>query len=364
MARFDGPPEPADNPQRDAVSVSVVIPCFRSSSTLPELVSGLVRELIHFSSYEVILVVDGMSGGTAAMACRLAVETPHTRAVVLRRNYGQHNALVAGIRRARGDVIVTMDDDLQHPPGEVRALVHELDRSECDLVYGIPVEEEHGLMRSLASRVTKRALAASGVSDARIVSAFRAFRGELAAAFDGVDDSFVNVDVVLSWATENVGSVRVAIRRRDAGASGYSTARLLRHAFNMVTGYSETPLRVVTVLGIVSSLIGAVLLAFVLISFATGARAVPGYTSIVSAVAIFSGVQMLSLGIVGEYLGRMHSRSTGRPMFLVANAVGFLARAEAPSGVGAANAEPEAGAGDPRHPDPPPRRGLGTDQPE
>jgi glycosyltransferase involved in cell wall biosynthesis len=303
--------------------VSIVIPCYRSEQTLGPLVKAIFAALAEppsasvVSEFEVVLVVDGSADGTADVANRLAAARPEVRAIELRRNYGQHNALLAGITYAKHDVVVTMDDDLQHLPDQIPALLAPLARGEADLVYGVPREEEHGFWRSAASRTVKRGLALAGVRAAEDVSAFRAFWTAQREGFTHIEDPYVSLDVMLSWTTTSISRVVVQMDQRLVGTSSYSVPALFRHSMNMITGYSNVPLRVVAWLGGVCALIGAVLGAVVLWNFAAGDTTVAGFTTIAAMVAVFSGAQMLSLGIIGEYLGRLHTRSTGKPTFLV-----------------------------------------------
>lgn len=299
--------------------VSVVIPCYRSRSTLPRLVHRLLDELPKVASaYEVILVVDGSPDDTYAVAHSLETEHPDVvRAVLLRRNYGQHNALLAGLARAQFEITVTMDDDLQHRPEELGKLLSPLQNPLIDLVYGVADVEEHGFFRSLASRTVKAALAAADVPSAKDVSAFRAFRTDLRDGFSHVADQFSNIDVLLSWTTVSIERVPVHMDVREEGESGYTFGALARHAMNMVTGYGTMPLKLVTWLGVVTSFLGAVLLIVVLVQYLLGRIEVAGFTTLASLLALLSGVLMLSIGILGEYLGRLHFRSMQRPSFLV-----------------------------------------------
>jgi hypothetical protein len=217
----------------------------------------------------------------------------------------------------RHDITVTMDDDLQHRPEEIAALVAPLADPLVDMVYGVATEEEHGFFRSLASRVVKGALAMADVPNARSVSAFRAFRTNLREGFEHVADPFVSLDVVLSWTTTAVRRVDVRMDQRTVGSSSYTLRALVRHAFNMVTGYGTVPLKLVTWLGVACSVFGFGLLVFVLVSFIRGEVQVAGFTTLASMIALFSGAMMLSIGILGEYLGRLHFRSMQRPTFLV-----------------------------------------------
>lgn len=300
--------------------VSVVTPCYRSEATIGTLVAQLHQELAALcADYEVILVVDGSPDSTAEIAQGLAAADPdHVRAVVLRRNYGQHNALMAGISRAQMPLVVTMDDDLQHRPDQIAALVAPLVQDPLlDLVYGVPEVEEHGLARSAASRMVKAGLAASGVENAKQVSAFRAFRRELREGWEDVDDPFVSLDVVLSWATTQVRAVPVQMDQRETGRSAYTFGKLMRHTWNMVTGYGTLPLRLVTWIGLLLSLLGFGALVLVLAAYFSGAVEVAGFTTTIALIALFNGAILLSLGIVGEYLGRLHFRSMRRPAYLV-----------------------------------------------
>jgi undecaprenyl-phosphate 4-deoxy-4-formamido-L-arabinose transferase len=148
--------------------------------------------------------------------------------------------------------------------------------------------------------------------------------------FAHVADAYVSIDVLLSWVTTSVVRHRVRMEKRTTGESGYSVRALIRHALNMVTGYSEGPLRVVTYLGIVCGLLGLALLGVVLWKFVSGATSVAGFTTIASMVALFSGAQMLSIGVLGEYIARLHFRSMQKPSYVVRTEVGTPPELPAP----------------------------------
>ncbi len=305
------------------MSVSIVVPCFRSAPTLPVLVSRLNEVMRRAKvSYEVILVVDGSPDETWEAASDLAKDNDCVRAIRLARNYGQHNALVAGIRAARHDVIVTMDDDLQHPPEEVPTLLAAL-TDDLDLVYGLPNEEEHGVVRSLASRLVKAGMAGPvGVRNARLLSAFRAFRTFLQQGFDQVHGPYTSVDVALSWSTTRVGAVTVRMESRTVGRSGYTVRTLVRHALNMLLGYSTAPLRLVTYFGFLVGLGGLVLLGRLLWLYFEGTTSVAGFTTITSLITVFCSAQLIAIGVLGEYVGRIHSGGMGRPTYIIRERVG------------------------------------------
>ena len=299
-------------------SLSVVVPVYGAEQSLGELVDRLMAVLPSLAAeFEVLLVNDASPDKSWSVIEMLSASHPCVFGLDLSRNYGQHNALLAGIRRARHELIVTMDDDLQHRPEQIEVLLSALSR-DVDVVYGYAAEEEHGVARSVASRVTKLALASAlGLKTAKHVSAFRVFRVHLRDAFHGNQDASVSLDVLLSWGTTRVEAVPVVMNKRPYGTSGYTFRKLVTHALNMLTGYSTAPLRAVTFLGLFMALFGLVMLGIVVGRYLTAGPAQPGFAFIASTVAIFSGAQLFCLGMLGEYIGRMHFRSMGRPTYAV-----------------------------------------------
>lgn len=306
----------------NSVDVSVVVPVFNSERSLTELVERTVEVFSQARlSAEIILVDDGSRDSSWLVIKELAAL--HTGVVGLSasRNYGQHNALLAGIRESRGDVIVTIDDDLEQRPEEIPRLLAALEDS--SLVYGKPAVEVHGFLRNAASKMMKAAMSATlGRDVSRNVSAFRAFHRDMIPAFALSVDPFVNLDVLLSWATTAVAAVDVTMDERAYGTSNYSFRKLLRHALNMITGYSALPLRLVSSFGFGFALLGFGLLAYVAVVALVSGRQVPGFAFIAGAVTLFSGAQLFALGVLGEYLGRMHFRSMGRPPFVIRDRIG------------------------------------------
>jgi len=279
-------------------SVSVVVPVFNSSDTLALLVerNGLALQAVA-SKYEIILVNDGSRDGTWDEIVRLANENDVVRGIDLMRNFGQHNALLCGIREARYEVIVTMDDDLQNPPEEIPRLLETLEGEQFDVVYGYPEKQQHGGLRDLASLVTKLALQKGmGVEAARYVSAFRAFRSQIREAFVSYDNAFVSLDVLLTWGTTRFGVVRVRHEARHVGESGYTVNKLVTHALNMLTGFTTWPLRIATTVGFGFTAFGISVLAFVIGRYLIIGTSVPGFPFLASIIAIFSGLNFSRWG--------------------------------------------------------------------
>ena len=273
------------------------------------------------SDYELVLVNDSSPDRSWDVICKLADRNPWIHPINLMRNYGQHNALLCGIRASQYDVIVTVDDDLQHPPEEIHKLLEKLAQG-FDVVYGTPEREEHGFLRDLASLTTKMALQnVMGASIARQVSAFRAFRAEVAGAFSHYEGAFVSIDVLLTWGTNRFAAVPVVHEPRKQGASGYTFRKLITHAMNMMTGFTTLPLQIASLVGFVFTFFGFCVLAYVLARYFTHGDPVPGFPFLASIVAVFSGAQLFALGIIGEYLARMHLRSLQKPPYVVRSGV-------------------------------------------
>jgi len=304
-------------------AVSVVIPVYNSAPMLRELVRRLEAVFMSRGTpFEVLLVDDGSRDASWQTISALAAELAFVRGLRLMRNYGQHNALLCGVRAATAPVIVTMDDDLQHPPEEVPRLLAKLEEGH-DVVYGTPIQERHGLYRDVASRLTKLALeSAMGVPAARDVSAFRAFRTVLRNGFAETRSPSLSLDVLLSWSATRYAAVPVDHRPRQQGRSNYTVARLVAHAFNMMTGYSALPLHLASFVGFFFTLFGMGVLAFVIGRYLLEGSVVHGFAFLASIIAIFSGAQLFALGVLGQYLGRVHFRSMERPAYVVSEETG------------------------------------------
>lgn len=303
--------------------LSVVIPAYRSSATLPLLAERLDPVLRSLTSpFEVIIVDDGSRDDTWTTIVQLSQRFSWLRGRSLLRNFGQHNALLVGVRLARFDTIITMDDDLQHPPEEIIALLGALS-PDLDVVYGAPKQEAHSLFRNFASVITKFTLQnAIGAKTARMVSAFRVFRTHTRAAFSDYNHPYVNIDVLLTWGTSRFGAIAVRRDVRATGESAYTISKLIRHTMNMLTGFSVIPLQIASIAGFLFTLFGMGILVYVVGRYLIMGTSVPGFPFLASMIALFSGVQLFALGMIGEYLARMHFRSMNKPAYSVKNAVG------------------------------------------
>jgi glycosyltransferase involved in cell wall biosynthesis len=298
----------------EALKVSVVVPIHNAEENIKDLIARTEDVLDGMGiTFELVLVNDGSRDSSWLMLETAASRNPRVCAINLMRNYGQHNALLCGIRRARYPVVITMDDDLQHPPEECVRLLGALTAA-TDVVYGTPLHQPHGLLRGFASKVTKWTLqGVLGAEMAAQVSAFRVFRTHLREAFANYRGAYVSIDVLLTWGTSRFSAIKVRHDPRKRGRSGYSFRQLATHGLNMLTGFTTWPLHMVSIAGFALTGFGLVVLAYVVGRFILEGTATPGFPFLASLIAIFSGAQLFALGIIGEYLARMHFRMMDRP---------------------------------------------------
>jgi len=297
---------------------SIVVPVYNGAETIPLLVHRIHKsfhELV--DSYELILINDGSLDQSWETIVNLSHQFPWIVGINLLRNYGQHNALLCGIRTAKFNVIVTMDDDLQHPPEEITKLLSKMAEG-YDVVYGIPQKIQQNLWRGLASRTTRYVLKSiTGSEIAHKASPFRAFRTSTRDAFTNYSNPAVSIDVLLAWGASSYASVPIRYDPRFLGSSNYSFSKLLSHALNMLTGFSTLPLRITSSIGFTLTFFGIIVLFYVLGRYLVHGGSVPGFPFLASVIAIFSGATLFALGIMGEYLARIYIHSMGQPPYVI-----------------------------------------------
>ncbi len=299
-------------------SCSVIVPVYNGAGSLPTLIADLAQVLpVAAEQFEVILVNDASRDNSWDVISKLAQEQSWVRGINLMRNYGQHNALLAGIRAAQYPVTVTMDDDGQHPPSEIPKLLAKLDEG-YDVVYGTPDHQQHGWWRDFSSSLTKFVLQSTmGVKNAAAASPFRAFRTRLRDAFANYASPFVAIDVLLTWGTTRFASVIVRHQPRRVGRSNYSLVKLLALALDMTTGFSTWPLRLASLIGFGVTILGLGLFGFTIVEYLITKQNLSVFRFVTAVIAIFSGAQLFALGIIGEYLARMHFRLMARPPYTI-----------------------------------------------
>lgn len=298
--------------------VSVVVPVYRGSKSLTDLTTRTLGALSSYQNHELIFVDDGSPDDSWDVILQLVDNGVNVRGIRLGRNFGQHNALVAGVRAARFTVTVTMDDDLQNPPEEIPRLVETLLNDGLDVVYGVPNNVEQSFPRRLSGRLTRTILKrVLGVQSAPDMSSFRVFRTQLRDAFASDIGTNVSLDALLTWGGSRFGAAEVRHDARTHGHSNYTFRRLLRFAIDTTTGYSTFPLQVASILGLITAAFGVGVLVFVVGRPLISGQSVPGFPFLAATIAIFAGVQLFTLGVIGEYLARMHFRIMRKPTYAI-----------------------------------------------
>ena len=300
-----------------ALALSIVIPVYNGAASIAELIRAL-EELRIEGGHEIILVNDGSPDNSLDICCTLvdAASVPITL-IKLARNYGEHNAVMAGLRHASGAHVITMDDDLQNPPEEIERLLAFAQGSGKEVIYTFYDDKHHPIWRNLGSRFANR-VADFVLEKPRglYLSSFRCMSAFVVREITRYEGPFPYVDGLILQVTHDIDRVMVRHLPRTAGRSNYTWRRLLRLWASMFVNFSVMPLRVSTITGFVLSgmgaLAGAMVIAEALTSFPPA-----GWSSLMAAVLLLSGVQLVILGIVGEYLGRLYLTANGKPQSVI-----------------------------------------------
>jgi glycosyltransferase involved in cell wall biosynthesis len=297
-------------------SITVIVPVYNGQTTLSELTKRLARELPTIASqFELVFVNDDSPDESWEVIQTLSKKYTWVRGIKLMRNYGQHNATLCGVRAAKYDICITMDDDLQHPPEEIIKLITKLQEG-FDVVYGSPQKLPQGFVRNFMTSFTKRLLASiMHVPSVRNISAFRAFRTRLRDAFTNFQSPSVTLDVLLSWGTQRFTYVTVNIIESKK-RSNYGFKKLVAQTMLILTGFSIAPLRLVSIIGFIMTLFGLAVFIYILVIYFIS-YSIAGFPFLASLIAILGGAQLFALGIFGEYLGRVFNRSMDRPPYVM-----------------------------------------------
>lgn len=305
-----------------AISYTIVIPVYNSGTTLRPLIDRIVAVLARQNApYEIIMVEDNGSDDSWDIMKSLLPLYPQLRLFKLTRNFGQHNALMCGFAQSRGEFIITIDDDLQNPPEEITKLISKINDG-YDVVYGVATLKKHHPVRNIGSFLVRQMYKTIFKSTVNL-TAFRIIRGSIIKGILAYNKNFTFIDGLIAWHTSNISEVEVHHASRSNGLSGYSVRKLLSLAMNMFTNFSIIPLQLVSFLGIFFASVGFSLSLVYLLKYLIWGVPVPGFTSVIIGITMFSGVQMLSLGLIGEYLGRIHLNINSKPQYFIRESLEF-----------------------------------------
>ena len=302
----------------DGIGISVVVPVYRSQDTLRELCRRLAVALESLDcSFELILVEDCGGDDSWRVIQDIVREDARVRGIQLSRNFGQHAATICGFAHARGRWVATLDDDLEQTPEYLPELYKKAQEG-YSLVYGIYPGRSHKAWRNITSDVARWLFNKAIPSLNYAYTSYRLIRGDIARTLTQFDSPFPFVDGYLSWVTNSYATVEVPHGTRAHGVSNYTLGKLITHTLNIFVTFSDLPLRMATWIGLGTFVIGMAWLTTILGRYLIGGIAVSGYASIMAGILLFGGVQLLVLGVFGEYLGRMNFKSSKKPLFLVA----------------------------------------------
>ncbi|MEP6632912.1 MAG: glycosyltransferase family 2 protein [Luteimonas sp.] len=307
-------------------TLSVVSPVYGCAGCLEELVERLKRTLLELGErFEILLVDDGSPDLAWTRITELATMHAEVRGLRLSRNFGQHQAIFAGLEHAAGEHIVVMDCDLQDRPEEIPALLRAA-RAGADIAYGQRVDRRDGIFKRLASRCFYHALSyLTGVAYDHRVANFGVYSRKVVDILLRMPEAERCFPLMVRWTGMNAVSVPVEHAERTHGKSAYDLRKSMRLAIGMVLSYSDKPLRLVTKLGMLLSLLAFGVVGYSVYLYASGKTAVAGYTSIIASIWLLGGVIMFCVGVVGLYVGQMFKDSKRRPSYLVDRRVNFTA---------------------------------------
>lgn len=312
-------------------ALSVLIAVYNSEATIGRLVDHLAELLgPHFERLEIVLVNDGSPDQSHARILEAIDRHPGlVRYVRLARNFGEHNAVMCGLRHATGDAVVIMDDDFQNPPSEVLKLVERL-RAGYDVVYSYYGEKRHHWFRNLGSAFNDRVASILLRKPPHLyLSSFKAMNRFLVDTVTEYRGPYPYLDGLVLRSTGSIGTQLCEHRDREEGQSNYNMRRLIRLWLNMFTSFSVTPLRISALIGFGMAGFGVFLAGFYFISwkfkglFIAHDAFPPGWASTIITITIFGGIQLCVLGLIGEYLGRVYMTQNLQPQYVVRESVGM-----------------------------------------
>lgn len=299
--------------------VSFVIPCYRSENTIGHVVNEIEEAMNGMGTYEyeIVLVNDCSPDGTFHTIRRLCEEKRYIKGINFAKNFGQHAALMAGLRHAEGDYVVCLDDDGQTPANEVGKLLEKLEEG-YDAVYASYAHKQHSLFRNLGSRVNDwMTRVMLGKPRELYVSSYFAVQRFVVEDMIRYENSYPYVIGLVLRATKNVVNVPVCHREREEGHSGYTLKKLLALWLNGFTAFSVMPLRIATTMGVGCAGIGFIYGIYTVIKKFVNPEVPMGFSSMMAAVVFFGGMIMVMLGLVGEYIGRIYISMNNSPQYVI-----------------------------------------------
>lgn len=309
-----------ENKDKCSCKLSIVIPVYRSELILPRLVeqvSEQMRQAGLAGNFELILVNDASPDNSWSVIRSLATTHDFIRGISLRRNFGQHNAIMAGLNHVRGELVVLMDDDLQHPPQAIGDMVRALNEG-YDVCYTRYLNRQHAAWKKLGSQfndwVATRLL---NKPKGLYLSSFKAIRREIAEEIIKYDGPYAYVDGLILDTTRSITTIDIEHQAREEGEGNYNLRRSLSLWLKMATSFSVVPLRLATLMGFALAALSALMIVFVVVQKILHPELPAGWASLIATVLFIGGMQTMFIGLIGEYLGRAYLKLNRKPQFVV-----------------------------------------------
>lgn len=295
---------------------SLVIPCYRSTTSLVELVSQCIH-LYKEYIVEIILVYDCGNEKTWLTIGQLVEKYDKVIGIKLSRNYGQHNATIAGFSYINSDFVITMDEDLQHKPEYIEKLFVKQIEEDVDLVYGVYEEKNHSWYRNTTSRILNKLLNIGIPELHSDYSSYRLIKSSIARKTCDMNNSYTFLDGYLTWLTSSVSSVKVKHFESLSGPSSYTFKKLVEHSINIFITFSSLPIRLLTYSAIVFFVLSFSYSIYIIISALLILNYASGFPTIVAILGFGFGFVLLGMGILGEYIQRINLKTSKRPSYII-----------------------------------------------
>jgi len=305
------------------IRFSVVIPVFNEESNLSILHGRLSIVMQGLGkAYEIIYVDDGSSDSSFQVLRDLYSQDNHINVIRFTRNFGQHPAVMAGFNAARGEIVITIDADLQNPPEEIPKLIEKLDEG-YDIVFGVFLKRKHSVFRQAGSQFAKWMLSRVVPVETTNLSGYRALRSYTIDQLKLLNEKSKFLDGLLCWMGYRVGTVEVKHCERHSGKTKYTPWKLISLSLDMVISLTDLPLKIATFGGLFLAVCAFLLALFYIIEYFLYGFSVPGFATTVMLITFFSGIQLFCLGILGEYIGRMNKEIRNKPDYIIRTKLGL-----------------------------------------
>ena len=299
-------------------NISIIIPVYNSENSIAKLVEILIRELENYNT-EIVLINDGSIDNSEKICEELGSQYPNEVVFCsLAKNVGEHNAVMAGLNECSGDFAIIMDDDFQNPISEVHKIINEIQNKDVDVVYTYYEKKQHAFFRNVGSKFND--FVATKMLDKPkdlYLSSFKGVNRFLINEIIKYKQPFPYIDGLILRSTSKIGKIKVDHHKRNEGKSGYTLSKLVSLWSNMFINFSILPLRLSIILGFTSAILGFVFAIISLIEKLLNPDIPTGYSAIIITVTIFSGIILISIGGIGEYLGRLFIAQTNKPQYII-----------------------------------------------